>query len=99
MADGAPRYRAEPPEALLIRSLGPMTLLYHRRSGTTHLMSEPVPQILATLSAIGPADAAAVTRQLAAAFDLAEGEGEAEAAVAARLEELAAIGLVARAGA
>ncbi|CAN5268634.1 hypothetical protein BH10PSE13_BH10PSE13_22830 [soil metagenome] len=86
-------YRVEPGVAWLAHDLGPMTLLYHRRSGITHMVSEPVPQILDALKMIGPADAGAVTRFLGASFDLTS-EDEACAAVAARLEELAALGLI-----
>lgn len=90
-------YRVEPGVAWLAHELGPMTLLYHRRSGVTHMVSEPVPQILDALQAIGPADAGAVTRHLAARFDLSS-DDESMTAVAARLAELAALGLI-RAGA
>ncbi|MET0361279.1 MAG: HPr-rel-A system PqqD family peptide chaperone [Sphingobium sp.] len=75
-----------------------MVLIYHRRSGITHMVSEPVPQILEALDAIGPADARAVARHLAGRFDLeADDGGSVEAVIAARLEELAALGLVYRA--
>lgn len=87
------RYSVGPIETCLTRTLGPMTILYHRRSGTTHMVSEPVPELLEALAAIGPADAAAVAHHLASAFDLEEG---AEPAVAARLAELADLGLVKR---
>jgi PqqD family protein of HPr-rel-A system len=95
------RFRAEPAQVRLAHDLSPMTLIYHRRSGITHMVSEPVPQILAALDAIGPADAGAVTRWLGASFDLeAEeddaGAGAIETVVAARLEELATLGLVTR---
>lgn len=87
------RYRVEPGAAWLMHDAGPMTLLYHRRSGITHMVSEPVPQILDALVAIGPADAAAVAAHLGAHFDLAAEEGV-EAVVAARLDELAGLGLI-----
>ena len=87
------QYRVEPGIAWLAHELGPMTLLYHRRSGITHMVSEPVPQILDALNATGPADAGAVARHLAAHFELSA-EGGIEAIVAARLEELAGLGLI-----
>ncbi|HEX7852578.1 MAG TPA: HPr-rel-A system PqqD family peptide chaperone [Sphingobium sp.] len=89
------RFRAEPDQLRLVQDLAPMTLIYHRRSGITHMVSEPVPQILAALDAIGPADAGAVTRWLGDSFDL-EAEEAVETIVAARLDELAALGLVVR---
>ncbi|MFT3967781.1 MAG: HPr-rel-A system PqqD family peptide chaperone [Sphingobium sp.] len=97
MAAGTTRYRAEPGQARLVHAMGPMTVIYHRRSGMTHMMSEPVPQILDALDAMGSADAAALTAHLSTRFDLeAEEGGAAEPVIAARLEELAALGLVLR---
>ncbi|HEX7871886.1 MAG TPA: HPr-rel-A system PqqD family peptide chaperone [Sphingobium sp.] len=97
METGGIRYRAEPEQLRLVHDLGPMTLIYHRRSGITHMMSEPVPQILEALDVLGPADAAAVTRYLGASFDLETEEADAAAMViAARLDELALLGLVVR---
>lgn len=96
MTGGAARYRAEPGEARLAVAMGPMTVIYHRRSGITHMMSEPVPQILDALDAMGSGDARAVTDHLRTHFDL-EAEEEVEAVIAARLDELALLGLVLRA--
>jgi PqqD family protein of HPr-rel-A system len=90
------RFRAEPLSSRLVHDVGPMVLIYHRRSGITHMVAEPVPQILAALDALGPADAGAVARWLGESFDLETEDGAAEAVIAARLEELAALGLVAR---
>jgi PqqD family protein of HPr-rel-A system len=70
-----------------------LTLVFHARSGTTHLLAPPAPQILEALA--GKAgDAAAVVARIAERFDI-EGE-DAEAVVAARLAELEAAGLVRR---
>lgn len=92
--DGS-RYAPEPPDARLVHVLDPVTLVYHRRSGVTHLLTEPAPQILDALDAIGPADAAGVVAYLSKRFDLtAEGGESAEALIEARLEELAALGLI-----
>lgn len=77
--------------------MGPLTLIYHRRSGITHMMSDPVPEILAALDAIGPADASAVARHLSTRFDLeAEAAEDVQAIISARLAELALLGLVVR---
>lgn len=89
----ADRYAPEPESARLVRVLGPITLVYHRRSGITHLLTEPAPQILEALDATGPADAEAIAGYLAERFDLASDDGV-ELVVAARLEELATLGLV-----
>lgn len=88
-------FRAVPPEERLSHSLGLVTLVYHRRSGITHILAEPAPQILAALDEAGPADAARLTAHLGQSYDLAAEDGDDPAAmVAARLEELARLGLV-----
>jgi PqqD family protein of HPr-rel-A system len=97
MEEGA-RYRVEPGAAWIAHELGPMTVVYHRRSGITHMVGEPVPQILEALASVGPADAGAVTQHLSKAFDL-DAEDALETVVAARLVELAALGLIVREGA
>lgn len=74
-------------------SMEGLTLLFHRASGMTHILAPPAPQILAVLAE--PGDAEAVLARLAAAFDFQPGEGA--DAVAARLAELEASGLVRRA--
>lgn len=90
-----PVYRADPPEACLATDAEGMTILYHRRSGMTHLLTSPAPEILAAL-AEGGADAEALVARLSAAHELAGEDGFAEI-VAARLEELEAAGLAWRA--
>jgi PqqD family protein of HPr-rel-A system len=84
-------YAADPPETLRLVELEGLTLLYHRRSGLTHILAPPAPQILAALAA-GPADAAAIVARIGADFEV-EAEDPA-AAIAARLAELEAAGLV-----
>jgi PqqD family protein of HPr-rel-A system len=76
------------------REMEGLTLLFHPRSGVTHILAPPSPEILDAL-AEGPADAAGLLARLRARFDFAAGEGE--AALAARLDELEAAGLVRRA--
>ena len=87
-------YAADPPETLRAVALEGLTLLFHRRSGLTHILAPPAPQILAALAA-GPTDAAGRVERIGAAFEI-EAEDEA-AAIAARLAELEAAGLVWRA--
>jgi PqqD family protein of HPr-rel-A system len=87
-------YRAEPTGALIIEPLDLLTLIYQRRSGITHMVSEPVPQMLRAMGA-DAVDAATLTLRLSADFDVREGDA-AIAVIAERLEELAELGLVER---
>jgi PqqD family protein of HPr-rel-A system len=89
----SPKYKAEPADQLLVEPLDAMTLIYQRRSGTTHIVAEPVPEILAVMGE-DALDAAAVAQRLAAQFEI--DVGNAEAVLASRLEELASLGLVER---
>ncbi len=68
-----------------------LTVLYHRPSATTHIVSEPVPEILAALAS-GPLDAG----RLMAKLDV-DDSGDNRAAIEARLVELTESGLVAQA--
>jgi PqqD family protein of HPr-rel-A system len=87
-----PLYSAAPPALLRIVPLDVLTLIYHRPSGITHVVDAPVPEILEVL-AEAPLSAAALLARLADRFDLADAD---PAALAARLDELAAAGLVER---
>lgn len=84
-------YAADPPGTLRTVDLDGLTLLYHRRSGLTHFLAAPAPQILAAL-AKGPADPATIVERIGADFEV-EADDPA-AAIAARLAELEAAGLV-----
>lgn len=86
------RYRAAPPQTLLIRPLDALTAIHDRRSGQTHLVAQPVPELLAALED-GPLDIDVLLARLAEQFDLVDGDRE---ALAERLAELAATGLVER---
>ncbi len=87
----------EPASALVVRPLDDITLIYHRPSGQTHLTVSPVPEMLASLREAGaPLTPEQLVERLSARFDLGEAV-EAEAAIAAHLDELAALGLVRRA--
>ena len=87
-------YQAEPADQRLIEPLDVITLIYQRRSGITHMVAEPVPEILAAMGHEAM-DAAAVLQRLSAQFDLGGAE-DAIAVVSARLEELADLGLIDR---
>ena len=84
-----PRFVADPPGQRRTVALGSLTALYHRRSGQTHVVSEPAPEILAALSE-GPLTAEALLARLREIADEVKGPE----ALEARLAELVAIGLV-----
>lgn len=87
-----PLYRAAAPETLRIVPLDALTLIYHRPSGITHIVDAPVPEILDTLAA-GPLSAPDLLARLGERFDLVDAD---PLALAVRLDELAAAGLVER---
>jgi PqqD family protein of HPr-rel-A system len=89
-----PRYIADPESAVRRVGLEGLTILFHRPSGTTHILASPAPEILTALGA-GPAGAGEIASRLAEAFDVAAEDPA--AAIAARLGELEAAGLVRRA--
>lgn len=80
------RYLAAAPETLRIAELDGLTAIYHRASAQTHILAEPSPSILSAL--VQPLTAQDLLASLGA-------EGELEA-LAERLAELEAIGLVER---
>jgi PqqD family protein of HPr-rel-A system len=82
-------YRAAPAETLRIVPLDDFTLVFHRASGLTHLVTAPAPEILAALDR--PMTREGLLAALARDFDLADAS---TAALDARLGELVAVGLV-----
>lgn len=92
----SPIYKAEPADQYLVEPLDAMTLIYQRRSGITHIVAAPVPEILMVMR--GDAlTAPQIAARLADIFEL-DSTNAAEI-VAARLEELERLGLVERVGA
>lgn len=83
------RWRAAAAGALVLVPLDALTIAYDRRSGITHVLAPPAPEILAALAE--PLSVAELHGRLAETFDLVAGE---EAALDARLAELAAAGLI-----
>ena len=81
-------YRAEPREQLRLEPLDGLTCAFARRSGSTHLLAPPAPQILEALWD-GPATREELVHRIAARFELEGAE-----AIDARLAELEAAGLV-----
>ena len=86
------RYHAASPATLRIVPLDALTLIYHRASGITHIVDAPVPEILEALGDEALSLEALLAR-LADRFDLADAD---PMALAVRLDELAAAGLVER---
>jgi PqqD family protein of HPr-rel-A system len=82
-------YAADPPAARIVRPLDALVAVFHRPSGATHLLAAPAPELLDALAA-GPAGAATLLARLAERFDLPDGAID---TIAARMEELVAVGL------
>ena len=77
---------------LRIVPLDTLTLVYHRASGITHVVASPAPELITALAA--PLSLDALMARLAADYDLPDAD---RAALAERLAELEAAGLVRRA--
>jgi len=84
-------YRAEPASDFILRSLDDVTLVYHRRSGQTHIVVSPVPEILAALTG-GVSSPSEIVARLSHDYDLGD-PNDAVAAVKAHLDEMVALGL------
>lgn len=82
-------HQAEPLSSLLIEPLDELTAVYHRASGITHLLVSPAPELLRLLQE--PAGLDDLLVRLRREFDLADANRD---ALLARLDELAAAGLV-----
>jgi PqqD family protein of HPr-rel-A system len=88
-ASQSTKYKAEPADQILVTPLDSLTLVYQHRSGITHIVAEPAPEILAAMGADDE-----VAQRLAAQFDF--DSAQAADIIAARLNELADLGLVER---
>ena len=86
-----PSYIADQEFQLKKVELDGLTALFHVPSGMTHIVAPPAPQILEALAG-SPADLTELALRLSRNFDV---DG-AEDALAARLDELEAAGLVSR---
>jgi PqqD family protein of HPr-rel-A system len=85
---------ADPPELIRAVELDGLVALFHRPSGLTHILAAPAPQILAVLAGRA-GDAQAILTRISERFDIVA--QDADQAIAARLAELEAAGLVRRA--
>lgn len=90
------RYRAAYAADLLVHPLEDLTLIFHRRSGVTHMVTSPVPEILSVMG-LDSLNAAQILVRLSYTYDLEAEDAESlDAVLAARLEELVTLGLVER---
>ena len=88
------KFKAANPEDIILHMLDMMTLVFHRPSGLTHIVADPVPAILEVMQE-GASTSAQITEALENNFDLEEG-ADVENVVLARLDEMYALGLVER---
>lgn len=88
-------YRRDESDEVASCTLDDLVLLYHRRSGQTHMVISPVPEILAQMGDGALLSAGDVHDRLAREFDLGPRE-EAVAEIDAHLGTLVALGLVRR---
>ncbi len=86
-------YRAEGNGDIIVETLDMITLVYQRRSGITHMVAEPMPQILAAFGddalTIGE-----LTKRLADQFELGDETADITQVITARIQELEGLGLV-----
>lgn len=95
--NGAARhYSAESSDAVLACSLGDITVFYHRRSGQTHMVISPVPEIMDALVEAAAATAEDLHDRLSRRYDLGNA-ADALPEIEAHLDSLLALGLVRRA--
>ncbi|MEQ1509099.1 MAG: HPr-rel-A system PqqD family peptide chaperone [Sphingopyxis sp.] len=88
-------WRAASAARLSVYTLDALTAVYDRVSGQTHLLAQPLPEILAALQS-GPANTAETAERLTADFDIAD-SADVPARITECLGELAALGLVSQA--
>jgi PqqD family protein of HPr-rel-A system len=89
------QYCAPAPGGLINAELDDLTAIYHRQSGITHIVADPVPQILAVL-ADKPLTQATLLDELSIRFDVPNDQ-ETHDALSARLDEMIEVGLVSHA--
>jgi PqqD family protein of HPr-rel-A system len=90
---GDTRLRAAAADVLVRAQLDALTVVYDRRSGQTHLLAAPLPDLL---DALGEREwtLADFAQNLAVHYDLASDGGDPQTLIAQHLAELAALGLV-----
>ncbi len=86
-------YRRDERDATSVAHLGEIVALYHHRSGQTHMVISPMPEILERMAFGEAITARAMLARLARDFDVPDAS---EADIAAHLDALVALGLVRR---
>jgi len=88
------QFKAANPEEIVLHMLDMMSLVFHRPSGLTHIVADPIPAILEVMQQ-EVSTPAQIAEALENNFDLEEGV-DVENVVLARLDEMNALGLVER---
>ena len=88
------KYRSVEQGQLIPHQLDSMTAIYHRKSGITHVVADPVPALLDCLNE-QPQSVSDIAEDLSKNYQL-EAVKDIEEIVLARLEELVQLGLVDR---
>jgi PqqD family protein of HPr-rel-A system len=88
-----PQYRRDPQDDVTACALDDIMLLYHHRSGQTHMVISPVPEILDRMETGAIVSAQQMHDRLALDFDLGPPD-EAVAQITTHLDALVALGLV-----
>lgn len=91
--DAIKTYRRDGGDVVTSCALDDLVLLYHHRSGQTHMVISPVPEILDSMADGVPMTAADLHDRLARDFDLGPAD-EALAEIGAHLDALMALGLL-----
>lgn len=86
------QYKAANPDDMILHMLDMMSLIYHRPSGLTHIVADPVPAILEVMQE-GATTVFEIGKALQKNYDLEEG-ADVENVILARLDEMSALGLV-----
>ncbi|WP_328804555.1 HPr-rel-A system PqqD family peptide chaperone [Sphingobium psychrophilum] len=86
-------YRRDEADAVATCVLDDLTLLYHHRSGQTHMVISPVPEILERMADGAPVTVQAMHDRLARDYDLGPVD-DAVVEIGVHLDALVALGLV-----
>ena len=86
-------FRLDPRDHCRICPLDDLVLLYHVRSGQTHMVISPVPEMLEAMADGAPVSASDLYARLARDYDLGPPD-TAVAQIGAQLQALEALGLV-----
>jgi PqqD family protein of HPr-rel-A system len=86
------RYRADSAEGLFVTPLDSLSAVYHRPSGITHIIGEPIPQILEVLRP-GALSLAELVARLGE-YHAISADGDVEPVLQSHINTLIGIGLV-----